>query len=98
MAQSHGNEGGHPAMDYKEHQGTYDGFIRFSTIGTIWCVTIVVALAIGGPGKSWGWASLLIFLSTIATAVGIMVKSVDSKAVIAVFILSLLIGAPKMFH
>lgn len=95
MADSHGAEGGVPAMDYAEHEKTYDGFIRFATIGTIWCATIVVGLAIGGPGKSWGWASFLILLSTIATAVGIFVKSINAKAVGAIFVLALLIMATR---
>jgi hypothetical protein len=98
MAQGHGPEGGHPAMDYAEHEKTYDSFVRFSIIGTIWCVTIVIGLAIGGPGKSWGWGSFLIFLSTAATALGIMVKDVNAKAVSAVFVLSMLVWAWKALH
>lgn len=91
MAQGHGTEGGHPDMDYAAHQSTYQGFIRFSIIGVIWCLTIVVGLAIGATGHSWGWGSLMVFLSTVAAAVGIFVKSIDSKAVSGVFVLSLLI-------
>ena len=95
MADSHGAEGGHPAMDYVEHEKTYEGFIRFAIIGSIWCATIVVGLAIGGPGKSWGLASFLILLSTIATAVGIAVKGINAKAVGAIFVLSLLVMATR---
>jgi hypothetical protein len=51
-------------MDYREHESTYAGFVRFTVIGTLWCLTIVVGLAIGGPGHSWGMAGFLIFLST----------------------------------
>ena len=35
--------GGHPAMDYKEHYRTYDGFIK----GTITLVVLVVLLLVG---------------------------------------------------
>jgi hypothetical protein len=91
MAHGHGSEGGHPDMDYAEHEKTYQGFIRFSVIGVIWCLTIVVGLAIGATGKSWGWGGLMVFLSTIAAAAGILIKSIDSKAALAVFGLSLLI-------
>ena len=38
--------GGHPAMDYAEHNRTYAGFIRFSIAGIVFCVAILVFLAI----------------------------------------------------
>ena len=98
MAGGHEAEGGHPAMDYAEHDRTYAGFIRFAVIGTLWCLVIVVGLAIGATGKSWGWGGLMIFTGTIAALVGIFVKSIDNKAVAAVFGLSLLIWAAKAIH
>jgi Bacterial aa3 type cytochrome c oxidase subunit IV len=98
MADSHGSEGGHPAMDYAEHEKTYEGFVRFATIGTIWCLTIVVGMAIGGPAHSWGTGGLLIFLSTVATALGVFIKDINAKAVTAVFVLSLLVWAAKALH
>ncbi len=85
-------------MDYAEHEKTYEGFIRFSIIGTIWCLTIMVGLAIGATGKSWGWGGFMIFASTVAALVGIFVKSIDSKAVIAVFGLSFIIWVAKALH
>jgi hypothetical protein len=98
MAHGQSNEGGHPDMDYAEHERTYEGFVRFSTIGTIWCLTIVVGMAIGGPAHSWGTGGLLIFLSTVATALGIFIKDINAKAVTAVFVLSLLVWAAKALH
>ncbi|MGL4636386.1 MAG: aa3-type cytochrome c oxidase subunit IV [Beijerinckiaceae bacterium] len=95
MASGHDNEGGHPAMDYAEHEKTYDAFIRYSIIGTIWCITIMIGLAIGATGKSWGWGSFMIFLSSVAAMAGILMKSIDSKAVTAVAVLSFLIWAAK---
>ena len=38
--------GGHPAMDYKEHERTYAGFIRGTIIGTVLCVLILVGMAV----------------------------------------------------
>jgi Bacterial aa3 type cytochrome c oxidase subunit IV len=93
MAGQQNNEGGHPAMDYAEHERTYAGFIRFSIIGTIWCLVVVIGLAIGATGKSWGWGSLMIILGTTATALGIFVKSIDHRAVTGVFALSLVVWA-----
>jgi hypothetical protein len=34
---------GHPAMDYKEHTRTYDGFVK----GTVILVVLVVLILIG---------------------------------------------------
>ncbi len=98
MAHGHSSEGGHPAMDYREHERTYEGFVRFSIIGTLWCLTIVVGLAIGGPGHSWGTAGFLIFLGTVFGALGLFVKAVDAKGVGAVLVLSLLVLAAKALH
>jgi Bacterial aa3 type cytochrome c oxidase subunit IV len=98
MAGGHKAEGGHPAMDYAEHDRTYEGFIRFSVIGTIWCLVIIVGLAIGATGKSWGWGSFMIFAGTVAGMIGIFMKSIDHKAVMGVFVLSLLVWAAKALH
>jgi Bacterial aa3 type cytochrome c oxidase subunit IV len=98
MAHGHDSEGGHPAMDYAEHEKTYESFVRFATIGAIWCLTIVVGMAIGGPAHSWGTGGLLIFLSTVATALGIFIKDINARAVTAVFVLSLLVWAAKALH
>lgn len=36
--------GGHPAMDYAEHQRTYKGFIRGAIILAVAVVTLLVAM------------------------------------------------------
>lgn len=95
MAQHQVTEGGHPDMDYAEHERTYEGFIRFAVIGTIWCLTIVIGLAIGATGKSWWTGGIMIFLSTVATAIGILVKSIDHKLATGVFLLSFLVWVAK---
>lgn len=35
--------GGHPAMDYREHERTYAGFIR----GTVFLIVLVVLILVG---------------------------------------------------
>lgn len=37
---------GHPAMDYKEHEQTYKGFLKFATLSTIALIALMAALAI----------------------------------------------------
>lgn len=34
---------GHPAMDYAEHERTYNGFIK----GTIYCTVALIAVLVG---------------------------------------------------
>jgi hypothetical protein len=36
---------GHPAMDYREHERTYVGFIRGAVILTVVCALLLVFLA-----------------------------------------------------
>ena len=98
MAGQQVTEGGHPDMDYPEHERTYAGFLRFATIGTLWVITIMVGLAIGVTGKSWGWGGFMIFASTVAGFAGIFSKALDHYGVTAVLGLSLLIWAAKAIH
>ena len=37
--------GGHPAMDYKEHYRTYDGFIKGSIILTVLVILLLIGMA-----------------------------------------------------
>lgn len=37
--------GGHPAMDYREHQRTYSGFVRGTVILTVIVVLILAGMA-----------------------------------------------------
>jgi hypothetical protein len=45
MAEDHG-KAGHPAMDYAEHDKTYELFIAMTKWGTILSVAIVVFMAV----------------------------------------------------
>lgn len=91
MADGHGTTGGHPAMDYAEHERTYETFIRFAVIGTVWVLVIVVGLAIGATAHRWGLGSLMIVLGTAAAGVGVAVKSLSAKPGMIVLGLSLLL-------
>jgi len=37
---------GHPAMDYKEHMRTYEGFLRGSVVLTVLCALILLGMLI----------------------------------------------------
>jgi hypothetical protein len=38
--------GGHPAMDYAEHQRTYQGFVRGSVTGIVLVVLVLIGMAV----------------------------------------------------
>ena len=38
------NSGGHPAMDYAEHNRTYSGFIRLTKIGIVAFVLLLAGM------------------------------------------------------
>jgi hypothetical protein len=91
---SHNTPGGHPAMDYAEHEGTYKGFIHFSEVGTMACLALVAALAVGGTKHAWGVAIAGTLASLVATGVGIASKSIGWRApavVLVVLLLALLV-------
>ncbi len=69
-----------PEMDYAEHERTYQGFIHFAEVGTVACIAIVAALAVGGTKHAWGVAVLGTLLTLVGTAVGIASKSIGPKA------------------
>jgi hypothetical protein len=37
--------GGHPAMDYREHVGTYRGFVRAAQYGTVAVIVLLALMA-----------------------------------------------------
>jgi hypothetical protein len=82
---------GHPAMDYAEHERTYNAFLRVATIGSIWTLTIIVGMAIGVTGKAWLLGTFMIVVSTVAAGVGIAVRSLSHKPVSVVLGLMLVI-------
>ena len=46
MADNHGSTGGHPDIDYAEHEATYRLVIGLAKWGTIVCVGILVFMAV----------------------------------------------------
>lgn len=38
-------QGGHPAMDYSEHERTYKGFLRFTQISIVLLVLLLAGMA-----------------------------------------------------
>lgn len=45
MADNHA-EGGHPDMDYAEHERTYALFLNLTKYGAIGCIVLVIIMAV----------------------------------------------------
>ncbi|TCT13310.1 aa3 type cytochrome c oxidase subunit IV [Tepidamorphus gemmatus] len=83
------------SMDYEAHRETYAGFVHLTVLGTAFCAVVVIMLAIGGVGGSWGLAALGIVLAIIATAVGAMANGSVIPLVattLLILVLKLLLG------
>jgi hypothetical protein len=87
---AHSRESATEARDFVEHERTYEGFLRLATIGSIWILTHVVALAIGGVAGHWIQAGFWIVVSTIAAILGLAIRSLDWRPVVVVLVLMLL--------
>jgi hypothetical protein len=86
-------EANHETMtshDFSDHKGTYEGFLRMSSIAMAWVLGIVSTLGIGGTTGHWGIASFLLIVSTIASVFGMAVKSWGWKPGAVVVVLQLL--------
>ena len=46
MSNHHDHSAGHPDMDYAEHDKTYHMFINLAKYGTIFCVLLLVFMAV----------------------------------------------------
>lgn len=79
-----------PQMDYPAHEETYKGFIHFAEVGTVACLAIVAALAVGGTKGAWGIAIFGTLLTLVGTGVGIASKSLGWRAPLAPFVLLML--------
>ena len=72
----HAHHADTPAMDYPEHERTYVGFVHMAEVGTVACLAIVAALAVGGTKHAWGTALIGTLLAVIGTGVGVASKSI----------------------
>lgn len=86
----HGHAHDIPQMDYPEHEKTYNGFVHFAEVGTLACLTIVTALAVGGTKHAWGTAVVGTLLTLVGTGIGIAAPSIGWRATAVPFGLMLL--------
>ncbi|TDR87088.1 aa3-type cytochrome c oxidase subunit IV [Enterovirga rhinocerotis] len=83
-----------PEMDGESHERTYDGFMHFSIVGTVFVIAVVVGLAVGSLKQAWPSAVVMILLAHIATGVGLASKTISWRApavVLGILLLMLLL-------
>lgn len=96
MAQTSGDPAAsyRPEMDGKAHEKTYDGFMHFTLVGTVFVLCIVVALAVGGTKGAWPSAIIMVVLAHVAAAIGLASEAISwrpSGVVLAILLLMLLL-------
>ncbi len=79
-----------PEMDYPEHERTYSGFVHMAEVGTVACIAIVAALAVGGTKHAWGTALIGTLLAVIGAGVGIASTRISWRAPAVALVLMLL--------
>lgn len=77
-------------MDYKSHEDTYKGFMHFTEVGTVACLAIVAALAVGGVRHAWMTAIFGTLLTLVTTAIGIAAPKIGWRAPTVPLVLMLL--------
>jgi glutamate racemase len=80
----------HSDMDGPSHEAAYDGFVKFTALGTVVVACWVLALAVGGIKAAWMSAIVGVILAGVAGAIGAFVPSLNWRAPAAVGVLLLL--------
>jgi hypothetical protein len=76
-------------MDYNEHNRTYAGFLRFTSVALVWVLCIVVMLAIGGTAGAWILGGFWLVVATIASILGLAIKGLDWRPGAVIFVIML---------
>ncbi len=90
MADHGQGAGWHPAMERKDHEETYKGFLLFTEVGVFACLAIVAALAVGGVKHAWLTCIFGTVLTLVATAIGIAAPRIGWRAPAVPLVLMLL--------
>ena len=96
MAQtsSAGNDTYRPEMDGPAHESTYNAFTHFTTVGSVFVASIVVALAVGGVKGAWISCLVMVLLAHVAVAIGLFSTSLSWRpgaVVMGILVLMLLL-------
>lgn len=79
-----------PEMDGRSHEATYNAFTHFTTVGTVFVLSIVAALAVGGVKGAWISTLVMVVLAHIAAAIGLFSTALSWRPGAVVLVLLLL--------
>ena len=68
-----------PEMDGPAHEATYDSFVHFTTVASLFVIGCVVGLAVGGIKHAWLSAIFGIIVVHIAAAIGLFAPGLKWK-------------------
>jgi len=77
--------------DYPAHENTYDSFVKFATVGTIYVINLMLGLAVGGVMGHWFMALPIFIIGIIGLIPGLVTGSKTSSVV--AFVICFLIFA-----
>jgi len=77
--------------DYPAHESTYDSFVKFAAVGTIYVINLMLGLAVGGVMGHWFMALPIFIIGIIGLIPGLVTGSKTSSVV--AFVICFLIFA-----
>ena len=83
--------------DYEEHEGTYEGFLLFASVGVVCLLSILVALTVGGVLEVW-WAAGVIILLAVGTALYGLATHKHAPGVVVLVLALLTLAAYGLGH
>ncbi len=75
--------------DYREHEGTYTGFVQFALVGALYVINTVLGIGIVGLTSHWLIGALVIFVVSLTGGIH-SIATGTRGASYASFVLSLL--------
>ncbi|MCK9914597.1 aa3-type cytochrome c oxidase subunit IV [Microbacteriaceae bacterium K1510] len=67
--------------DYPAHENTYERFVEFTFVGTIFVINLVLGLATGGVLGHWLWSLLVFVIGTLGAIPGLVTGTKTSSYV-----------------
>jgi len=78
-----------PAMDYPEHERTYEGFVRLVEVGAPACINVLLTAGLWGMRASNLWGVVGLLMLTVAAVLGASNARLTWRPGVAVMLLLL---------
>ena len=67
--------------DYPAHENTYETFVKFAAVGTIYVINVMLGLAVGGVTGHWFVALPIFIIGIIGLIPGLVTGSKTSSVI-----------------